>query len=521
LRNFFSIISAAALFGVALGVAILIVVMSVMDGFEIEVKKRLLAFSPHISLRHAPEGAYEPITNWHEVSDSLKNFPEITEVAGTIDDNAIIEHMESQLPISYRGIDTQDAAQVAALQKLLTDEYGTSSAEMGVESKALILESRARQFGIQVGDVVQLYSTRNFDEVFDAYKRTERPRASEEFASELQQAVENLKQSRLAGKTPETFLLTDLQRTYDILLQIQEAGVRPGESDTIDTVLDILYDAEKVNETQRRLDKGATQHIERLLLVHLSELDNTLDDNAELKKLKSIVLPKDVQIVGVYRISQQVVAPDFFLPLPVAQELSGLDEGVHALSIRLRDVDEAENVSERIVRSFDYGWYASSWMQRYSDFFKVVEMQEAMMALVLSTVAVGAAFLITIVMFLTALQKKKEIGVMLAVGAKPRQICSIFFLQGVIIGFIGIALGVVLGLTILHFRVEIQGFLLSVFNLDIFNAQFQGMESLPAHTTPSLVAWVCVLALVMCSLAPLLPALFAARNAPAKSLRDL
>jgi len=165
--------------------------------------------------------------------------------------------------------------------------------------------------------------------------------------------------------------------------------------------------------------------------------------------------------------------------------------------------------------------YADTWMNRFSDFFKVVEMQEGMMALVLSTVAVGAAFLITIVMFLTALQKKKEIGVMLAVGAKPRQICSVFFIQGIVIGVIGIILGIVMGLLILHFRVEIQNFLLSVFNLDIFNAQFQGMEALPANTTPQLVIWVSLMALVMCALAPLLPALFAARNDPAKSLRDL
>jgi len=228
-------------------------------------------------------------------------------------------------------------------------------------------------------------------------------------------AVKNLKDSKINSKPAETFLLEDLQRTYDILLTIQDSGIRPGEFETINDVLDILYDAKKVSETLRQLPKGSIEYIELHLITHLAELDNTPDDNAELKKLKSIVLPKDIEIVGIYRISQQVVAPDFFLPLPLAQELSGLDEGVHALSIRLHDVDLAQAVGEKLVQQLETGWYADTWMNRFSDFFKVVEMQEGMMALVLSTVAVGAAFLITIVMFLTALQKKKEIGVMLLV----------------------------------------------------------------------------------------------------------
>jgi len=141
-------------------------------------------------------------------------------------------------------------------------------------------------------------------------------------------AVKNLKDSKINSKPAETFLLEDLQRTYDILLTIQDSGIRPGEFETINDVLDILYDAKKVSETLRQLPKGSIEYIELHLITHLAELDNTQDDNAELKKLKSIVLPKDIEIVGIYRISQQVVAPDFFLPLPLAQELSGLDEGV-------------------------------------------------------------------------------------------------------------------------------------------------------------------------------------------------
>lgn len=509
--------------GVALGVAILIVVMSVMNGFEIEVKKRLLAFSPHVTLRYAPDGAFTPILDWQQQGDALKNYPEISEVVGSIDDNAIIEHNGNQLPIAYRGIDTTDKKQLADLEELIIKDYQPfGTADMGLDAKGVILESKATEFGIQVGDTVQLYSTRNFDEVFDAYKRTERPKAAEEFKDELQGIITQLKEKRVRDKTPETFLFSSLATPFEQLIAIIESGIRPGEVDAINEALEVLDSGTKsgVNDEYRILPKGSIELLDQLLITHLAKIDNTLDDNEELKKLKSIVLPIDIEIVGVYRISQQVVAPSIFLPLPIAQELSGLDEGVHALSLRLHDVDKATELSQRITSDLDYKWYASSWMDRYRDFFEVVKMQESMMAMVLSTVAVGASFLITIVMFLTALQKRKEIGVMLAVGAKPMQICGIFLIQGIIIGFFGVALGIVLGLTILHFRGEIQGFFLNQ-GMDIFNASFQGMETLPAETPPSLIINISIMALVMCSLAPLLPALFAAMAAPAKSLRNL
>ena len=507
--------------GVALGVSILIVVMSVMDGFELEVKKNLLSFSPHISLNYYPNGNKAPIDHWKKVVDDIKKEPGISQVSGSIQDNAIIEYNGDQVPILYRGINSEDPDQVQSIEKILTDSYGASSADMGLEDKAVIRDIRARQLGIEVGDVIQLYSTRNFDEVFDAYKRTERPRASDQFQDEFATIISTLKAKKISGAPQETFHINDLQKVYDQLIAIQESGIRAGESSTLDTVLDMIYDAKKLDEVNRQLPKGATEHIEQLLTVHLAEIDNTADDNAELKKLKSIVLPKDVKIVGVYRISQQVYAPDFFLPLPLAQELSGLDSGVDQISIRLDDMDAANEVYNDLVHNkLELGWAGQTWMEEHRYFFKIVLIQEGMMALVLSIVALGAAFLITIVMFLTALQKKKEIGVMLAVGAKPGQICSIFFIQGILIGVVGVILGIAFGMLVLHFRLEIQQALGSV-GFDIFNAEFTGLESLPAHTTAKLVAWVSIMALVMCSLAPLLPALFAARNDPAKSLRDL
>ncbi len=494
-----------------------------MNGFEIEVKKRLLAFSPHLTLRYAPNGTYEPILDWEEQSKKIQGNPEVLEVKGTIDDNAIIEHNENQLPISYRGIDTADKEQIAKLEELVIKDFNQdATADLGLDAKGLILESKANQFGINVGDIIQLYSTRNFDEVIDAYKRTDRPRAFEEYKKEFTSIVEQLKAAKISNKPAESFKYDDLKVAFSSLLTLLDHDLRKGEENTINEALDILDSGKKMGASNelRILPKGSTEHLENLLLIHLANIDNTQDDNDEFKKLRSIVLPKEIKIVGIYRISQQVVAPDIFLPLPVAQELSGLEDGVHALSLRIKDVDRAEALSQDLSKELDYGWYPSSWMSRYRDFFELVELEKSMMSMVLSIVSLGAAFLIMIVMFLTALQKRKEIGVMLAVGANPAQVCGIFFIQGVVIGILGVLLGIALGLLILHFRGDIQMFFLMQ-GVNIFPAEFQGMDSLPANTPFSLILKVGIMGLVLCALAPLFPALYAANTDPAKSLRNL
>lgn len=515
----FSIISIAAFFGVALGVMILIVVLSVMNGFEKEVKSRLLSFSPHVMARYAPANSYEPVVEWREIAKQVKELDEVTEAHGTIEDNAIIDHNDSQQPVRYRGIDTSDQSQIAALEKLIDKEmYPEATADIGLDGKVILSETKARQFGVSVGDTIQLYSTRNFDEVFKAYRQTERPPAHEEFAREIQAALDLTKEKVVKDARGEIFQFSDLNAIYDQFWQIHDENIRPSEREVFAQILEILNSG-KIDGEQRILKKGEVEHI-GLLITHLKELDISTDDMGTLKSLKSVILPKDLEVAGVYRISQQVVHPDLFLPLQVAQELSGLEDGVHGISITLKDADKANEIKGEVMAALDYGWFATSWMDDYASFFELIKLEKSMMSLVLSVVTLGAAFLITIVMFLIALQKRKEIGVMLAVGARPIQICAIFLIQGAIIGAFGVTGGILAGTGILKNRVSIQQFFLSQ-GVDIFPADFQGMSAIPAETPASMLVYIAILGLLLCCVAPLIPAIYSARTDPAKSLRDL
>jgi lipoprotein-releasing system permease protein len=243
-------------------------------------------------------------------------------------------------------------------------------------------------------------------------------------------------------------------------------------------------------------------------------------DAETLKGLKNIVLPKEALVVGVYQASQMAVTPDIFVPLPLAQDLAGLGEAVQGIALRLDDAYAAEPVAAASRPVFGPGWSLVTWGDQYQAFFALINQQRVMMYFALSFIVLVSAFSMMAVMFTVTIQKRREIGVMKALGAAPGQIVRVFLYQGMLLGMLGALLGVGLGRVVIHFRGPIQG-IFRTLGFDPFSASFTGFGVLPAHNNPVEQAVIGFLAFVLCSLAALVPAFFAARSDAAKSLRNL
>jgi lipoprotein-releasing system permease protein len=122
-------------------------------------------------------------------------------------------------------------------------------------------------------------------------------------------------------------------------------------------------------------------------------------------------------------------------------------------------------------------------------------------------------------MIIFAVQKRREIGMIRALGASTPQVVGIFSLQGMIIGLIGVVTGVIAGKTFLHFRNEIRAWLSSALHIEVFPTDVYGLSELPSYLRPSDLVIICSVAWVLCALAAFLPSLFTCMNAPAKELR--
>ena len=214
------------------------------------------------------------------------------------------------------------------------------------------------------------------------------------------------------------------------------------------------------------------------------------------------------------------LTPDVFVPLHLGQDLAGLDDRVQGVAVRLDDPYQAGLMAEQMLQKLPEGWYPVTWIEELADFSRLIEQQRVMMYFALSFIILVSAFSMTAVMFTVTMQKRREIGVMKALGAAPGQIVRVFVYQGAILGFAGSAIGIGLGLLVIRFREGIQSFMRG-FGFDPFPASFNGFTVLPAHVNPTEVALIGVLAFLLCAGAAFLPAWFAARSDAARSLRNL
>lgn len=521
-RTRVSLVSIIGFVGVTLGVLVLVVVVSVMGGFERELKSRILGFTPHIVLQYAPGGMMQPTVNWEQISDEIEGQPDVEEAYAFAQDNVILDFAGLQSNTTFRAIDTSNEKQMGALRDLLDAKYG-GSVDMGLDEKAVVSETLAKEYGLRVGDMVQLYSTRNFDQVLRAYKVTEKDPVHVEAGAFLGETRARLKEAIEPGAEGELIEFEVLKEVYGRLVDlygIEGREMRPGEAEIILEVILLLEEGTPVaDESKRSLPTGTLGKIEEAL-DRLPELDMEREDARVLKGIRDIVLPKDLEVIGIYKASRHVLHPGIFVPLPTGQELKGLKEGVDGVALRIEDPYEAMQVKAALKDELSEEWVMTTWMAQYKTWFDLIKREKGMMYFVLSFIVLIAVFCVGAIMFTVTVQKRQEIGVMKALGAMPSQIVNIFLFQGMVIGVLGGLAGVGLGLLVIVNRGPIQKFL-AWLGFDPFPADFHDIDKIPAHVNPVEVVFIVLFAFVLSTVAGLVPALIAARQDAARSLRNL
>jgi lipoprotein-releasing system permease protein len=508
-----------SLIGVLLGVLVLVVVMAVYAGLERQVKGRILGFTPHILASHHTAGSApgQSMSDWREAANRVSKLPRVEAATAFISDNVIVDVESWQRPVMFRGIDTSDAEQLKGIEHMLDKTgYPDSTADMGLDDRAVISSVLAEQLVLGVGDTIRLYSTRNFEEVMRAYKATEKPPLREAYADVWRQATGALR----AGWKGDLMPFAVIKPAYSALEGIREELLREPEMELLDELLIALETETKDEAAQAyRFTEEQRKEIEEAIAA-LEQTDAERMDADTLKGLRKIVLPKEVVVCGIYSASQMAVTPDVFVPLNLAQDLAGLDDAVQGVALRLDDAYAAEQVAAAARLELGSDWSFLTWGDQYQAFFALINQQRVMMYFALSFIVLVSAFSMMAVMFTVTIQKRREIGVMKALGAAPGQIVRVFLYQGMVLGVLGAVLGVVCGRLVIHFRGNLQE-VLRTMGFDPFSASFTGFGVLPAHNNPVEQLVIGVMAFLLCSFAALVPAFFAARCDAAKSLRNL
>jgi lipoprotein-releasing system permease protein len=242
----------------------------------------------------------------------------------------------------------------------------------------------------------------------------------------------------------------------------------------------------------------------------------------EALKEDEVLLPREFTVVGLFRTgSPQVDGNTMITTLRVMQELYGLEDGVHGLVLRLRPgVDAYEtgiDLEREVLRP---GLEAVSWLESNQDFLFVIEQEKRVISFIIIFIILVASFSIAIALMMAVIRKTREIGLLVAMGARPHQVAYSFCFQGFVIGLVGTLVGIVMAVLSLYYRREILAGYAWITNTQVdFLGQYDVYE-IPVHYLASDFIAVTALALIISTLAGLLPALRAARLKPADALRS-
>ena len=200
-----------------------------------------------------------------------------------------------------------------------------------------------------------------------------------------------------------------------------------------------------------------------------------------------------------------------FTDLRVVQKLFDLVDVVSVVEIKLDDIYIAPEVAKIVERAAGEGFSTTHWMEQNRSLFSALALERLVTALTIGLIVFVAALNIFITLTMLVMEKRREIAVLMSMGARPRQIWSVFTLYGLLIGLVGTLLGLVAGYAAAGYA--------DAHKLIRLQAEIYSIAFVPFQTRPADGVLIGLAALTVCFLATLYPSLSAARLNPVEILR--
>jgi lipoprotein-releasing system permease protein len=341
-----------------------------------------------------------------------------------------------------------------------------------------------------------------------------------------------LQHPKVAAGTPFTFneaMLSDGQLGFGVLVKGVDPLTARGVTAIEDNLCQDLTGTD--NHCKKRWSTRSTgrlqkllapkDHIESMIVGYklLQKLDKKVGDKVYLTTPVGIAgvrssAPKRLtfRIGGAFRSGMhEFDSKLLYVDLAAAQKLIGTGKAVSGVEFRITEPERVEVIGPQVLKSIGgYPYRIIDWRELNSGIFTALALQKLAMFLVLCSIVLVAAFNIASTLFMSVVEKSREIGVMKSMGAKDSSIMRIFVIEGWCVGLVGTFLGVALGLGLCLVLANLQ--------LDIA-ADVYMVNSLKVRVDPLEVFGIVGAAVLIAHLATLYPALNAAKQSPVDAMR--
>ena len=392
--RFVSFISATSVVSIALGVMALIIVLSVMNGFQTQVRDRMLSVIPHIQI----SSGTGPVSDWRSLAAVAEKNSEVRGAAPFVEGQGLISTGDRVIGTMVEGVDPKE--EVKASEVASTMPAGTLDSLTPGSFHAVIGSVLAARLGVAPGDKIALVVPQG----------TTTP----------------------AGMIPRVRTLT-------------VSGI---------------------------FTAGHFEYDSTMLFMNI-------EDAAALFR-------------------------------------TGGPMGVR---VRVADMQEAPAVAESLMKSLPPGYLARDWTVENKTWFAAVQVEKRMMSIILFLIVLVGAFGLVSTLVMTVTEKQSDIAILRTLGASPGSIMKIFMIQGAVIGVIGVASGVAIGLLIACNLGSIVSAIEAVFHVEFLPQSIYLISGMPSEPRASDIIPIAVFSLFLSLAATVYPSWRASRIRPAEALR--
>ena len=397
---FVSFISLASMVGIAIGVLVLITVLSVMNGFQEAMRDRMLSMLAHVTVSESDARLDDG--QWQDIYEQLVQFPEVTGIAPFIERTVMLNAGDEARGVLLQGIMPEYEQTVGAVFEHVEkgDMFELQAGSYGIALGATV----AKELGVDVGDTVTLITPPQDAAITDALPMLQR------------------------------FTVVAIFR---IDMQIYDAG---------------------------------------MAYVHTADAAKTFE--------------MDNQVTGLrIQLSDASLAPKL------------TDEMLNKLTEVYQDI------------------WVSNWTYQNASLFTAIQMQKTVLFIILLLIMAIAAFNLVSTLVMVVTDKEADIAIFRTLGLSPQRVMTIFMVQGALIGIIGTAAGVVLGVLLASNVDVIVPLLERLLDMDFISPDTYFVSEMESKVNIADVILIAVCSLLMSVLATLYPAWRASKVQPAEALR--
>ncbi len=522
-----SVITVIAITGVALGVGALLAVMSIAAGFQDEFRDKVLGVNAHVLvLKYGLD-----FEEYRDVVAHAQRMPEVAGAAPFIINEMMLARGERISGVLVKGVDPELMPSVLDLPSQLVE--GTLD---GLRLPGAKPPVRPSDFDRDM--------TENEEGDLDAFlaKMAEGEAPAEAGAAaraaEQQDAkvdaprVETQAETPDASHPPEGFAQLrpgDQLPAVDVPtpeeMEAALSSLELGELPSDEFEEQRFADAEA--EAARRDRAGLPAKLPGIVIgrtlaenldIHLGDQVRVvsplsgLDTSLWRPGVGAAPRSRDFEVKAVFQAGfQEYDSRLVYTDLYEAQSFYDQGDTVTGVEITLHDLEKAGDIALRLERDLGAGpFHTLDWKELNHNLFTALRIQKVMLSLVITTIIFVAAFNVIATLIMIVLEKRREIAILKAMGATDGGVMKVFMVQGMAIGIVGTAIGLLIGGAACAY--------LSAFEFPL-DPKVYLIDHLPLRVSALEFALTVLISLGICAAATLIPSWWAARLLPTVGIR--